>query len=148
MIDFNDTFMKHLHFAIKSAVLVGVMVFVGCYPVSHIIVGETRTPISTAEVKIYLEYPDNYEIIARIDASSEFAFRDPSFDFTWQRKMNKTIERLKIEAASLGANGIMIEGTTNQTKQNVSHDAQGGTTSISESHFKTAVATAIYVDTI
>ena len=138
---------KHRHYVKKLTVLLIVMVLFGCYPVSLIIVGETRAPISTAEVKIYLEYPDDYEIIARIDASSEFAFKDPSLDFTWQRKMNKTIERLKIEAASLGANGIVIEGTTNQTKQNVSHDPEGRT-SISESHFKTAVVTAVYVDAI
>ncbi len=131
----------------KLIVLLFAMLFIGCYPVSHIIVGEKRTQISTAEVKIYLEYPISYEIIARIDASSEFALRDPSLDFTWQRKMNKTIERLKIEAASLGANGIVIEGTTNQTKQNMNHDAKGNT-SISESHYKTATATAIFVDII
>lgn len=131
----------------KIIVSLIVVIFFGCYPVSHLIVGEKRTPISTAEVKIYLEYPEEYEIIARIDASSEFAFRDPSFDFTWQSKMNKMIERLKIEAASLGANGIVIKGTTNQTKLNVSHDAKAGT-NISESHYKTAVATAIFVNNI
>ena len=121
-----------------------IMILFGCYPVSHIIVGETRSPISPSEVKIYLEYPEEYEIIARIDASSEFAFRDPSFDFTWQNKMDKIIQRLKIEAAQLGANGIVIEGTTNQTKHNVRVDAESGT-NISESHFKTGTATAISV---
>tara|TARA_B100001750_G_C15438219_1_gene562114 strand:- start:575 stop:1009 length:435 start_codon:yes stop_codon:yes gene_type:complete len=138
---------KHKDFMTRLTVLLIVMFLFGCYPVSHIIVGETRTPISTAEVKIYLEYPSDYEIIARIDASSEFAFRDPSIDFTWQRKMNKIIERLKIEAASLGANGIVIEGSTNQTKLNVRHDPKAGT-NISESHYKTAAVTAIFVDSI
>ena len=130
----------------KLIVSLIVMIFFGCYPVSHIIVGETRSPISPSKVKIYLEYPEEYEIIARIDASSEFAFRDPSFDFTWQNKMDKIIQRLKIEAAQLGANGIIIEGTTNQTKLNVRVDAESGN-SISESHFKTGTATAISVKT-
>ena len=89
--------------------------------------------------------PEEYEIIARIDASSEFAFRDPSFDITWQSKMDKMIQRLKIEAAQLGANGIVIEGTTNQTRQNMRAEENG--TSISESHFKTGTATAIFVNT-
>ena len=84
----------------RLTVLLIVMFLFGCYPVSHIIVGETRTPISTAEVKIYLEYPSDYEIIARIDASSEFAFRDPSIDFTWQRKMNKIIEKVSVKKLS------------------------------------------------
>ena len=96
-------------------------------------------------MKIYLEYPEEYEIIARIDASSEFAFRDPSFDITWQSKIDKIIQRLKIEAAQLGANGIVIEGTTNQTKQNVNHTESG--TSISTSQFKTGTATAIFIKT-
>ena len=60
--------------------------------------------------------------------------------------MDKIIQRLKIEAAQLGANGIVIEGTTNQTKQNVRVDGESGT-SISESHFKTGTATAIFVKT-
>ena len=140
-----DMKIKHKHHMRKLIVSLIVMIFFGCYPVSHIIVGETRSPISPSKVKIYLEYPEEYEIIARIDASSEFAFRDPSFDITWQSKMDKIIQRLIIEAAQLGANGIVIEGTTNQTKQNVNHTESG--TSISESHFKTGTATAISVKT-
>ena len=136
---------KHKHHMRKLIVSLIVMILFGCYPVSHIIVGETRSPISPSKVKIYLEYPEEYEIIARIDASSEFAFRDPSFDITWQSKMDKIIQRLKIEAAQLGANGIVIEGTTNQTKQNVNHTESG--TSISTSQFKTGTATAIFIKT-
>ena len=60
-------------------------------------------------------------------------------------KMDKMIQRLKIEAAQLGANGIVIEGTTNQTKQNVNHTENG--TSISTSQFKTGTATAIFIKT-
>ena len=140
-----DRKIKHTHHMKKLIVSLIVVIFFGCYPVSHIIVGETRSPISPSKVKIYLEYPEEYEIIARIDASSEFAFRDPSFDITWQSKMDKIIQRLKIEAAQLGANGIVIEGTTNQTRQNMRAEENG--TSISESHFKTGTATAIFVKT-
>ena len=140
-----DRKIKHTHHMRKLILSLIVMIFFGCYPVSHIIVGETRSPISPSKVKIYLEYPEEYEIIARIDASSEFAFRDPSFDITWQSKMDKMIQRLKIEAAQLGANGIVIEGTTNQTRQNMRAEENG--TSISESHYKTGTATAIFVKT-
>ena len=140
-----DRKIKHTHHMKKLIVSLIVMIFFGCYPVSHIIVGETRSPISPSKVKIYLEYPEEYEIIARIDASSEFAFRDPSFDITWQSKMDKMIQRLKIEAAQLGANGIVIEGTTNQTRQNMRAEENG--TSINESHYKTGTATAIFVKT-
>ncbi|HJL74862.1 MAG TPA: hypothetical protein QGH71_02235 [Candidatus Marinimicrobia bacterium] len=127
----------------RSIVLLLAMILTGCYPVSHIVVGETKSPISPSQVKILLEYPDEYEIIARIDASSEFAFKDPSIDITWQSKMDKIIERLKIEAAQLGANGIVIENTDNKNKQNISVGKEE--TTVNDSHYKTATATAIFI---
>ncbi|MDP6578256.1 MAG: hypothetical protein QF416_09460 [Candidatus Marinimicrobia bacterium] len=127
----------------RSIVLLLAMILTGCYPVSHIVVGETKSPISPSQVKILLEYPDEYEIIARIDASSEFAFKDPSIDITWQSKMDKIMERLKIEAAQLGANGIVIENTDNKTKQNISVNKEE--TTVNDSHYKTATATAIFI---
>ncbi|HJM84096.1 MAG TPA: hypothetical protein QGI69_02350, partial [Candidatus Marinimicrobia bacterium] len=92
----------------KSIVLLIVMILIGCHPVSHIVVGETREPIHPSNVKIYIDYPEEYEKIALIDAGSNFAFKDPEILFTWQSKMNKVIERLKIEAAQLGANGVVM----------------------------------------
>ncbi len=47
---------------------------IGCVPVSHIVVGETRGPIHPSNVKIYIDYPEEYEKIALIDAGSNFAF--------------------------------------------------------------------------
>ena len=127
----------------KSIVLLLAMILIGCYPVSHIVVGETKSPISPSQVKILAEYPDEYEIIARIDASSEFAFKDPSINLTWQSKMDKIIERLKIEAAQLGANGIVIENTDNKTKRNITVSKENTTTN--EAHYKTGTATAIFI---
>ena len=127
----------------KSIVLLLAMILIGCYPVSHIVVGETKSPISPSQVKILAEYPDEYEIIAKIDASSEFAFKDPSINITWQSKMDKIMERLKIEAAQLGANGIVIENTDNKTKQNITVSKEK--TTINEAHYKTGTATAIFI---
>ena len=130
---------------ISLRILIGLVIFlnIGCYPVSHIVVGETKSPISPSQVKILAEYPDEYEIIARIDASSEFAFKDPSINLTWQSKMDKIIERLKVEAAQLGANGVVIENTDNKTKQNITVSRE--TTTINEAHYKTGTATAIFI---
>tara|TARA_B100000586_G_C19806693_1_gene300440 strand:- start:132 stop:524 length:393 start_codon:yes stop_codon:yes gene_type:complete len=127
----------------KTIVLLLAMILIGCYPVSHIVVGETKSPISPSQVKILAEYPDEYEIIARIDASSEFAFKDPSINITWQSKMDKIIERLKIEAAQLGANGIVIENTDNKTKRNITVSKEN--TTINEAHYKTGTAIAIFI---
>ena len=88
-----------------------------CYPVSHVIVGETRPPTDFSDVKVYIDYPNNYEKIAIIEASSDLAFKDISIDITHQQKTNKALERLKKEAALLGANGIVIQNISTNTKQ-------------------------------
>ena len=117
---------------------------IGCVPVSHIVVGETREPIHPSNVKIYIDYPEKYEKIALIDAGSNFAFKDPAILFTWQSKMDKVTERLKIEAAKLGANGILIVNTDNKIHQSVRSDGEGGS-QISSSTEKFGKAIAIYV---
>ena len=123
--------------------LIIVLLIVGCYPVSHMIVGDIREPISPSEVKIYLDFPEEYETIALIEASSEFAFKDPSINITWQSKSDKIIERLKVEASNLGANGIVINNTENKNKKNVSYEK--GKTTIVNIHYKVGIATAIFV---
>ena len=134
-----------MHQMIKKFVILIVMFFIGCVPVSHIIVGDTREPIHPSNVEIYLDYPEQYEKIALIDAGSNFAFKDPAILFDWQRKMDKAMERLKIEAAQLGANGILIVNTdTNNIIQSVRSDGEGGT-QVSSSTEKYVKAIAIYV---
>ena len=92
----------------------------GCYPVSHIIIGEKKTPINANKVKIYPDFPDKYEKIAMIEASSDFALKDMSLEITDQQKTNKALERLKAEAASLGANGVVIQNLSTKNKQHFS----------------------------
>ena len=133
-----------MHEMRKSILFLIVMFLVGCVPVSHIVVGETREPIHPSNVKIYLDYPEEYEKIALIDAGSNFAFKDPAILFDWQSKMDKATERLKIEAAKLGANGILIINTDNKIYQSISSDGKGSTSSSSHSE-KFVKAIAIYV---
>lgn len=71
---------------------------------SHVLVGNPRPPISPDQVRVYLDPPGHYDKIAIIQTSS----RD-SFALTAQGKMNKVIERLKDQAAELGANGILLQ---------------------------------------
>ena len=128
----------------KFIILSLALIIFGCYPVSHMIVGDTREPISPSKVKIYLDFPEEYETIALIEASSEFAFKDPSINITWQSKSDKIIERLKVEASNFGANGVVIKNTENKNKQNVSYDKEGETT-VTNTHYKIGTATAIFV---
>ena len=82
----------------------------GC-AASHVaLVGRARPPISPDQVRIYLRPPDaEYEQIANLSASSR-----ASFAITAAGKMDKVIERLKMEAARLGANGILLHGVGDQ----------------------------------
>ena len=120
--------------------LVLILLLVSCHPVSHIVVGNKREPTSPTDVKVYLEYPESYEKIALVDAGSNFSFRDPVILFAWKSKMNKALERLKIEAASLGANGILIVNTDNKTYQSINSNENGVQTSTYEEKFIKAIA--------
>jgi hypothetical protein len=76
-----------------------------CAPSSHILVGAARPPISPSEVKIYWQPPPSYEQIAILNASANSMFGTGG-----QGSVDKVIQRLKGEAARLGANGIILEG--------------------------------------
>ena len=130
---------------IKKFVFLIVVFLAGCVPVSHIVVGETREPIHPSNVKIYLDYPEEYEKIALIDAGSNFVLNDPEILFTWQSKMDKAMERLKIESAQLGANGILIVNTDNKIHTSVSSDGQGRSNTSTHTE-KFVKAIAIYVE--
>ena len=107
--------------------LISLLLTKACYPVSHVIIGETRTPIEYTDVKVYIDYPDNYEKIAIVEASSDLAIKDISIDMTHQQKTNKALERLKKEAALLGANGIVIQNISTNTIQhfNLNENVKG-----------------------
>ena len=117
-----------------------ILLLISCHPVSHIVVGNKREATSPTDVKVYLDYPESYEKIALVDAGSNFSFKDPVILFAWQSKMNKALERLKIEAASLGANGILIVNTDNKTYQSINSNENGVQTSTYEEKFIKAIA--------
>ena len=120
--------------------LVLILLLVSCHPVSHIVVGNKREATSPTDVKVYLDYPESYEKIALVDAGSNFSFKDPVILFAWQSKMNKALERLKVEAASLGANGILIVNTDNKTYQSINSNKDGVQSSTYEEKFIKAIA--------
>ena len=104
----------------KILLLISIFLTKACYPVSHVIIGDTQAALDYTNVKIYNDYPDTYEKIAIIEASSDLAFKDFSIEFTHQQKTNKALERLKKEAGSLGANGIVIQSIATNIKQHLS----------------------------
>lgn len=90
----------------KLALLAAAGLLAACANTSHVITGNPRAAIDPAQVALYTTPPVKYEEIAVIDASSQM-----SFAFGDQKKMDAVIVRLKKEAASLGANGVLLQGT-------------------------------------
>ncbi len=93
-------------YALNCGGLALVLTLAGCAATSHVITGQPREPIDPAQVTLYTTAPPSYEEIGIIEASSR-----SSFSFGDQAKMDKVIERLKEEAASLGANGVLLQNT-------------------------------------
>lgn len=73
---------------------------------SHMLVGTPRAAIAPEQVRIYQDPPAvPYEEIALLDVSSG------AFTYGEQNKTNAVMERLRKEAAKVGANGVIFGGT-------------------------------------
>jgi len=106
----------------RAAVVAGTLTLTACVT-SHVLIGTPRAPISPDLVKIYLHPPpQGYEEIAILDTSSKH-----SFSITAQGKTDAVINRLKAEAAKLGANGILLEEVGNQASGSVGTGIGTGT---------------------
>ena len=110
----------------RSILLTGILAVAleACAPSSHIVVGTVRPAIPPSEVKIYLQPPPAFEEVAVLNASA-----DSMFGSGGQATVDKVIERLKEEAAKLGANGVILEGMSDQ--QTGSLGGGSGSTSFS-----------------
>lgn len=75
---------------------------------SKVIVGNQRPPTDPANIRIYLRPPAKFQELAILSADSRNAFASD------QSLTDSTINRLKSEAASVGANGILLSNIGNQ----------------------------------
>jgi hypothetical protein len=77
-----------------------------CAPATHVLMGQARPPITPDQVKIFSHPPATpFVEIATLDATSKSFFGTGG-----QKSIDKVVERLKLEAAKLGANGVILEG--------------------------------------
>ena len=58
----------------KIIALMMAIIVAGCYPVSHIVVGDVRPPVSPEQVKVYLDYPEEYEKMIYLSSQSNQSF--------------------------------------------------------------------------
>ena len=77
---------------------------------SYVLVGSQHAPVSPERVRVLLQPPPNYETIAILQ-TSDMAGKPC---FTAQCKTNKVMDRLKDQAAKLGANAILLQGLGSQ----------------------------------
>ena len=93
---------------ITTAILVAFLFGCATTNGSSIVTGETRPEISPSEVKIYIDPPSQYETIGLVEASREV-------DFSRQKTQDRVMEDLKILAAKIGANGVLLTATGSQS---------------------------------
>lgn len=70
-------------------------------------IGATRTPVDPSTVTLYVDPPASYTTIAIIDVETEAGWNK-------QGSTDIVVERLKEEAAALGANGILLRYSTTE----------------------------------
>lgn len=77
----------------------------GCATTSHVMISPARPAIAPAQVRLYFAPPPGrYVEIALLETSSG------PFTYGEQNKMDAVMAKLRAEAASLGANGVLVEG--------------------------------------
>jgi hypothetical protein len=88
----------------SAAIFISMFFLPGCTIMdgNAIVTGERRSPISPDQVRLYRAVPERYEEIALVNSSAGHDFRSNS------GLVNSAIERLKKEAARVGANGVVI----------------------------------------
>jgi hypothetical protein len=89
----------------RTAALAAAALLCGCAPSWHVLTGTPRAPIAPQEVKVYSDAPPAFEEIAVLGAA-----RHSLVGTSEERSTGKIVERLKAEAAKVGANGLLIEG--------------------------------------
>lgn len=75
---------------------------------SAVLIGKARPPIDPSQVQITRRVPAHYEEIAMVSAKAGHDFRSE------QGIMDSAVQRLKKEAAKVGANVVILEGVQNR----------------------------------
>jgi hypothetical protein len=77
----------------------------GCAPAAPVRLGPPRAPVPVEQVVIYQQPPPNAQDVATLHASSHSVFTPGGPAAT-----DKLVQQLKVQAAQLGANGLVLQG--------------------------------------
>lgn len=95
--------------AIAAALACLIVALAACES-SHILIGTMRPAIAASDVTLYATPPiARYERIAILETSSK-----RSIAFTEHEKAEVVLDRLRAEAARLGANGVLLRAVADQ----------------------------------
>lgn len=88
--------------ALLSTALLVVLMLAACAGPSRVLIGTPRPPIDPSQVQVYGNVPGNAEQIAIVEAAGS------AFTIGSQARTDALIEKLRAEAAQVGANGIVL----------------------------------------
>ena len=84
----------------------------GCASGTVLLTSPPRNATDVAQVKIYMEAPETYEVIGIVEAFSDAGL-------TKETIQNNAVKELKKQAAKVGANGVIIKSVD---EKKVSYD--------------------------
>lgn len=91
--------------ALAIAALFGTLLG-GCASTSRVMISPPRAAIAPEQVRIYFEPPPGrYVEVALLETSSG------AFTYGEQNKMDSVLGKLRVAAAKLGANGVLLQDT-------------------------------------
>ena len=126
----------------KYGVLSFVLLLSACARGTIVLTGHARAPISADAVVLYTAPPAHYEVIGLVNAHAAHGWTD-------QGRMDKAVAELKEQAAGVGANGILVGGTSvgigGMAGIAVPAGGGGAIFAASDSHDQQISGTAIYV---
>lgn len=95
-----------------SGMALGMLVPVlsGCATGTIVSTGTQRPPTKAAQVKLYLDAPAQFETLGYVEAKTDVSSIVP------QASQNILFDGLKSQAAKLGADGVILIGTEEQTE--------------------------------
>ena len=88
---------------LRSILVLALLAVAGCASTSKVMLGPARAPIPAESVRVYVEPPERFQEIARLEADSPIGFGTPG-------QTDSAIATLRREAAALGANGLVLLG--------------------------------------
>ena len=92
---------------LPSLSIAAALVIAGCASTSRVMLGPTYPPLAPEQVRVYYQPPPRYREVALLETDSG------AFTYGEQNKMDSVLLKLRSEAAKLGANGVLFQGTEN-----------------------------------